>query len=106
MPEIEGGAQVIDYLQEVGPTMPGAMGPEPVSFAEIDAWARTTGYDPSAWEAQTIRRLSRVFVSQYAKSKEINSPAPWHGEQIDRKSVASGIDRLLGMASKKVKAKP
>lgn len=105
MPEIEEGAQVIEYLQEVGPTLPGAMGPEPVTFAEIDAWSRTTGYDPTAWEAQTIRRLSRAFVSQYAKSKETNSPAPWTGDKVDRKAVASGIDKLLGMASKNVKAK-
>jgi hypothetical protein len=74
---------IYDALMEVGPTEAGAMGPIPLSWREIDAWAARTFARPSAWEARLLRRLSAEYVNQAHLAEDRNCPAPWWPLRIE-----------------------
>lgn len=63
-PRIKSGADLIGHLFEVGPVSPGGMGPVPLTFQEIEAWARMTGVRLTAWEVRTLRSLSREYLAE------------------------------------------
>jgi hypothetical protein len=42
-------------------------GPMSISFMEIDAWARLTRMDPTAWEISVIKQIDRAFLSEALK---------------------------------------
>lgn len=39
----------------------GAMGPAPITWPDLDAWARRTRRDPLPWEIDMLSRLDDVF---------------------------------------------
>jgi hypothetical protein len=41
---------------------------EPLSFSEIESWARLTRRPLTAWQVDVIRRLDTIYLSQAAKS--------------------------------------
>ena len=51
-------------------------GPAPVSFQEIEAWARMTKTTLPGWEVLMLRQLSKDFVSQYHDSSKPDCPCP------------------------------
>lgn len=53
------------------------MGPVPLSWLEMEAWARVTGRTLQPWEYQFIRRLSIEWIAQSEDSKDPSCPAPW-----------------------------
>ncbi len=55
---------VIDWLMEVGPTDPGAMGAVPISWATIGQWQHCMGLDLPPWLVRLLRRLSVEFVAE------------------------------------------
>lgn len=59
---------ITDWLMDVGPTAPGGDGP--VTYQELEAWSGLTGIELDAWEARTLRRLSRSFVNQRADARD------------------------------------
>ena len=61
-----------DWLLEIGPAAPAGESAAAISFSEMAEWSRLIGVDLSPWEARTLRRLSRVFVSQ---REDARSPA-------------------------------
>ena len=42
-------------------------GPNPLSYTEIDAWARLTGARLSAWEVSLLRDIDRVVIEKTAR---------------------------------------
>jgi len=56
-------------LLEIGPTTPSGDGAAALGFSEMAAWSRIMGVDLSPWEARTLRRLSRTFLSQQQDSR-------------------------------------
>lgn len=45
-------------------------GPSPISFCEIDAWARLTGRLPEAWEVQVIKDIDVCYLSSAMQHAE------------------------------------
>jgi hypothetical protein len=43
------------------------MGPLPLTYSEIQAWAQLTRTDPTAWEIQVIKSIDRVFLTEAMK---------------------------------------
>jgi hypothetical protein len=78
MPPVDAGAHLLGYLFEIGPTMPAGMGPGAISNTELRAWQDNTGIELSAWEARTIRALSRAYVSEYGEAGDPKRQAPWN----------------------------
>ena len=75
MPELDGPgcARELLYLLEWFGELSaargaGVAGPNPISFAEIAAWARLTGADPSPAEVQILRRIDAAFLAALTRS--------------------------------------
>jgi hypothetical protein len=68
---------VIDWLMEVGPTDPGAMGAVPISWDSISQWQQCMGLDLPPWIARLLRHLSSEFVAETVRAREADCPAPW-----------------------------
>jgi hypothetical protein len=72
MPPIEGGDYIVGYLFEVGPSCAG----EPLSFCEIEAWARQTGRILNCWEPVALKRLSNSYLAELQAAEAHDRPAP------------------------------
>jgi hypothetical protein len=42
-------------------------GAMPLTYSEMDAWARLTGNDPTAWEITVIKKLDREYLTEINK---------------------------------------
>lgn len=76
MPPID-SPYIVEYLYEIGPAMASGFGSGPISNGEIESWQRVTGIELTSWEARTLSRLSREYLSESHKATEIDCPAPW-----------------------------
>lgn len=61
-------AYLLDWFNEVGPCLSSGMGPVPLTFAEIGAWAALRGIALAPWEAQGLRVLSEAFCEASVSS--------------------------------------
>lgn len=96
LPPLNVAAHLAEYLFDVGPVGYGAMGPIPISHAEIDAWQRNTGIDLDAWEARALRRLSMEYLTSMQDAKAIDCPAPFTFEpEPDRRQVVEKNVRAI-----------
>jgi len=73
---------VIDWLMEVGPTDPGAMGAVPISWATIGQWQHCMCLDLPPWLARLLRRLSMEFVAETVRAREPDCPPPWTATSV------------------------
>lgn len=80
LPEIEEGEHVLQWLFEVGPSSSTAVGPGPISFSEIAAWASITQTRITSEEALLIRALSRDYCAEYHGSSKSNTVPPYSKE--------------------------
>jgi hypothetical protein len=68
---------ITDWLMEIGPIM----GDRPISEQELAAWQSNSGIELDAWEARTIRRLSKAFLSQHHEAEEPECPEPFVSDE-------------------------
>lgn len=47
----------------------GGVVPEPITWPDIDAWARHTGARPAPWEVETITALDDVWLRVQAEGR-------------------------------------
>lgn len=73
------------------------MGNVPVTHSEIRAWQDNTGIDLSAWEAQTLRRLSGEYLAQSQAAESTDCPAPWAAEITEqtREDVSTKVQNAF-----------
>lgn len=76
VPELDWGEHLIDMLAEIGFARPGASGPVPLSFGEIESWQRMTNAEVPSNEAALLRQLSCAYCNQIAKSEDPACPRP------------------------------
>lgn len=105
MPELVGGEQVLLYLWEVGPALPGASGPEPLTHLEIRAWQDNTGNELTCWEALTLRRLSIEYIAEFEAAKTPNRLPPFSARvtEIGRAALAKKIENQFNALMSRVK---
>ena len=105
MPEIEYGEWIIEYLLEIGPAQSFGMGLSPISFYDIYSWSKITGTHINHWDAISIKKLSKIYVSQYSISSEKECPAPYFNItkpiEEQRENVSSRFKKLALMRQKK-----
>lgn len=90
MPEVE-APHLIAYLWEVGPLGAAGMGPAVLSHSEIAAWCQLTGLELSAWEARTLRSLSRAYLNEMQEAEDPKRRAPWEPCAPDPAAVANDM---------------
>ncbi len=91
LPPIEGGAYLLDYLWQLGPTMAVGMGAGPITQTEMRAWQINMGIDLKPWEARFLRGLSCDYLDQWQKAQKPDCAPPWQAvaTAIDKAAVAN-----------------
>lgn len=64
-------------LEDLGTTMPGVNGPEPLTYQEIDSYVRLTGVELTPQEVFAIRRASSAYIDNLLKGEDPHAAAPW-----------------------------
>lgn len=99
LPEVNHGAQILEWLHEVGPVQQGMNGPEPLSWIEINAWKQATGTEITTQELVMLRQLSSAYVQQYNVSDNPQAPPP-NAPRGDKVQVAKSLRAGLRAARK------
>lgn len=88
---------MIEWLFEIGPTIPGGMSPAPIGWRDMEAWQSIVGVELLPWEGKLLRQLSAEFVNMSFLAKEPDCPPPWAPDRevtVNRDAVS----RKLGNA--------
>ena len=88
---------MIDYFFSAGPVTPTAMGSVPLSHSEIWAWQQNMELSLCPWESNTLRDMSRQYLSELLQSDKHDSPPPWVPEMDAEHSklVAKKVKDIL-----------
>jgi hypothetical protein len=71
------------------------MGDRPISEQELAAWQANSGIELDAWEARTIRRLSKAYLAQRYAAEKPNCPQPYLGTEDDQEAMAQHVDAQI-----------
>lgn len=105
MPPLEAGGYLVELLFEIGPVKPAGMaGVTAIDESDVAAWQRNQGLELTAWEARTLRLLSREYAAMLATAVDIHCPPPWVPEKLisdeKREKIAEAMsnwaDRVNG----------
>lgn len=70
-------AHLLAWFDQLSDTRGGTHnGPAPITFAEIDAWARLYGRRLACWEIDTLRRMDDACLRVYAEERAKRAAAP------------------------------
>lgn len=94
MPEVT-ATHLLDYLFEIGPTFPGAMGAVVLPISEIASWQQQMGIRLQPWEIRAIRSASNEYANQLAISYDPACPSPMQVIERDPEKTAKHIKSLL-----------
>lgn len=75
--DMDGAEELAAWFRSCGPAKSGGMGVTPLDWTDIAAWAALTAWPITPGDAETIRELSRVYVSALHEWDEKAAPAPW-----------------------------
>lgn len=85
---------LLQILWEIGPTLPGAMGPVPISQTEILAWQINMRHALEPGEVSMLRRLSMEWIAMSQDAEDPDCPAPWTTEAEVRAQHARATQNL------------
>ena len=100
MPPLECGEHLVDLLWNWGPTMCTSMGDSPMTHQELSYCQMNTGVELSAWEAETLVRLSREYFGESSRATKRDCKPPFaestEGEQVQRAEIQRKMRSFLG----------
>lgn len=67
-------AHIWEWFKDLHAARAASFGPSPISYADIEAWARLTGRAPTRWEVSCIKRLDVCFLTHCAKKSAASQP--------------------------------
>lgn len=95
---------LVDYLLQIGPTVPGGMGAAAIGWRDIVAWQECTGIALPPWQAKLLRHASAEYLAMARDAEKPDCPQPWlTGEQVaeNRQVVGKAVVGLFdGLAAK------
>lgn len=99
MPPVECGQHVLDYLYRWGPVLSGTMGQAALTHDNLVACQYNTGVELSEWEASTIIRLSREFLSESNAASKPDREPPFESadaERLQARRMEANLDAFFG----------
>ena len=66
-------------LLDAGPIESNGMGASAISPQRLESWCRLTGYDLTAWQAETVLAMSQGYATVFGDEK---AHPPWHGDEV------------------------
>ena len=82
------------WLFEAGPVSAAGMGPAPLSWPDLQAWAQATATPLRPWEARLLRQASGEYLSELQAAEAPDRPAPWTQTLPTAERRAAVSDRL------------
>ncbi len=79
MPPIKAGRYLVEAFNDSGRMSVGGFGPSPLTWLEIDAFARRTGAIAEPWEARCLRVMSASYLEGLDLGKNPLGIPPWEG---------------------------
>ena len=67
---------LVEWLMEIGPTVPTGAGEGPIGYRDMLAWSQITGIELEPWEARLLRSLSAAFVGERYRARKPGCPSP------------------------------
>lgn len=67
---------LLEAVNELGWASSSGMGPIPLPWGEIHAYAAATGQKLAPWEARALRMISEAYIAGYNYGEELD-PARW-----------------------------
>ncbi len=94
LPDVDAGQYLIDWLMEIGPTLPAGMGSGVLTFSEIATWQQLVGLELQPWEVRALRRLSEDYLAESNAATDPRRPPPY-GDRQRNPSIDRQIDEAL-----------
>lgn len=100
-PPLDRAEYLLGWFYQVGPSQSGGLGEGPLSFGEMESWARMTGAHVTPWDVGLLRRLSVEYLQERHRATKADAEPPWKAEtddeitQIQRESVARGLRNVM-----------
>lgn len=94
LPLVDGGQYLLDWLFEIGPTLPAGMGSGVLTFSEIATWQQLVGLDLQPWEVRALRRLSGEYLGETHAATDPRRPPPY-GDRQRNPSIDRQVDEAL-----------
>lgn len=95
MPHVD-ASHVLGYLFEIGPVLPGGMGPVPLTHTELLAWQQNVGIELQAWEARCLLQLSREYSAQAALAQSSACKPPWEAaNSLQKQNAAANMKSAI-----------
>jgi hypothetical protein len=98
MPPLDWGDYLVEYLFEIGPTLPTGMGSAPLTPPVIESAQRLLGIEFQPWEARLLLRLSREYLAESLKATKDGCPPPWvdsENAEADRIATAKRLEQAM-----------
>lgn len=92
---------VANWLAELG-YVGQAMDLVPLSYVEIEAWAKLTAKPIDAWTVETLRLGSEAFIRGNNEGKKASSNPPW----VDREASQAAASRRIAAGLAAFRNKP
>jgi len=64
IPGLSKGRYLYEIFVELGYFTQTAIGSQPLNLSDLLNWSQFTGYSLETWEAEALRRMSRVYLSE------------------------------------------
>jgi hypothetical protein len=101
---IEGSEYLVALLHSAGTATQTGMGLVPLQWVELRAWTETLGVQHTAWELETIRRMSEAYASEFSQASDKKRPIPYKPVEeivINRVAVASQVESVFSALREK-----
>jgi hypothetical protein len=97
-PDLGDARYLWEWLHDAGLSKPGAMGPIPIDWLDLQAWQHGTGHRAQPWELRAMLMASRSFVFQLRDAEDPHCPAPWAAlsSALTQEHVANKVAAILG----------
>jgi len=95
MPEIPWGRYLLDYLWDLGPSMPGPACNVGISPPWLESWEREQGIRLSPWESRLLRRVSAEYAGEAAQATAADRPPPFAESSDAQRLLQLEMDRKM-----------
>lgn len=82
---------LVSCLFDVGPT--GVNG-QLITWSELEAWQRATGFSLPPWQLRLLRQLSAEYAAEAANATAHDAPPPWD-RSADRERIGQHVKRVM-----------
>lgn len=93
-------AYLLDWFHDLAGRRTVGMAPNPITYADIEAWSRLTDTKPTPWQVSVLVRLDDAMLAKFHEKSNGKEPVD------DGPDAVKAILATLGKPSAELKARP